>query len=87
MRPRFAGGIYVVEAKKDGVTEYWTAATLQENAVAAVENELGSGWTVALTDRRLANQRLSVLNMRVPLIKMSYLRLNPRPTIFSAFFT
>jgi hypothetical protein len=58
------GGIYVVQAAKDGVTEYWAAATLQENAVAAVEKEMGSGWTVTLTDRRLTGQRLSKLQMR-----------------------
>jgi hypothetical protein len=49
------GGIYVVEAKKDGAAEYWAAATLQENAVAAVEKELGRG---------LTSQRLSMLKMR-----------------------
>jgi len=54
----------IVKAKKDGVTEHWAAATLQENAVAAVEKELGPGWTVTLTDRRLASQRLSMLKMR-----------------------
>jgi hypothetical protein len=48
MHPRLVGGIYVVEATKDGVTEYWAAATLHENAVAAVEKELGPGWTVTL---------------------------------------
>ena len=64
MRRRLVGGIYVVEAKKDGVTEHWAVATLQENAVAAVEKELGPGWTVTLTDRRLASQGLSMLKMR-----------------------
>jgi hypothetical protein len=61
MRKRL-GGIYVVE--KDGVAEYWAAATLQENAVAAVEEELGPGWIATLTDRRLTSQRLSLLKMR-----------------------
>jgi hypothetical protein len=56
MRRRLVGGIYIVQAAKDGVTEYWAATTLQENAVAAVEKELGPGWTVTLTDRRLTNQ-------------------------------
>ena len=63
MRRHLVGGIYVVEAKKDGVTEYWAAATLRENAVAAVEKELGPGWIVMLTDRRLTSQRLSMLKM------------------------
>ena len=64
MRRRLVGGIYVVEAKKDGVAEYWAAATLQENAVAAVEEELGPGWIATLTGRRLTSQRLSILKMR-----------------------
>ena len=64
MRRRLVGGIYVVEAKKDDVTEYWAAATLQEDAVAAVEKELGPGWIATLTDRRLTSQRLSLLKMR-----------------------
>jgi hypothetical protein len=41
MRRHLVGGIYVVEAKKDGVTDYWAAATIRENAVAAVEKEWG----------------------------------------------
>ena len=64
MRRRLVGGIYVVEVKKDHVTEYWAAATLQEKAVAAVEKELGPGWIATLTDRRLTSQRLSMLKMR-----------------------
>jgi hypothetical protein len=46
------------------VAEYWAAATLQEDAVAAVEKELGPGWIATLTDRRLTSQRLSILKMR-----------------------
>ena len=64
MPSRLVGGISVVEAKKDGVTEHWAAATLWENAVTAVEKELGPEWIVTLTDRRLASQRLSMLKMR-----------------------
>jgi hypothetical protein len=59
-----AGGIYVLRARKDDKIEYWAAATIQEKAVAAVEKELGPGWTVILTDRRLTGQRLSKLRMR-----------------------
>ena len=58
------GGIYVVQAKRDDQIEYWAAATIKEKAVAAVEKELGPGWTVTLTDRRLTGQRLSKLRMR-----------------------
>jgi hypothetical protein len=63
MRNRVSGGIYVVEAMKDGAVEYWAAATLRENAVAAVAKQLGPEWVVTLTDRRLTNQRLSILKM------------------------
>jgi hypothetical protein len=64
MPRRLVGGIYVVEAKKDGVTEHWAAATLWENAVATVKKEqLGPQWTVTLTEHRLTNQRLSILKM------------------------
>ena len=59
-----AGGIYVLRARKDDKIEYWAAATIQEKAAAAVEKELGPGWTVTLTDRRLTGQRLSKLRMR-----------------------
>jgi hypothetical protein len=58
------GGIYVVQASKDGVTQYWCAATIRENAIPAVKNELGPGWTVTLTNRRLTGQRLSALKLR-----------------------
>jgi hypothetical protein len=63
MRRRLFGGIYVVEAMKDGVVEYWAAATLQENAVSAVARHLGPEWIVRLTEQRLTNQRLSILKM------------------------
>jgi hypothetical protein len=63
MRNRVSGGIYVVEAMKDGAVEYWAAATLRENAVAAVAKQLESEWIVTLTERRLTNQRLSILKM------------------------
>ena len=63
MPRHLVGGIYIVQAVSGDVTEYWAAATLQENAVAAVEKELGPGWIVTLTDRRLTNQRLSTLKM------------------------
>jgi hypothetical protein len=62
MRRHLVGGIYIVEAKKDGVTDHWAAATIRENAVAAVEKELGPGWIVTLTDR-VTSRRLSMLKM------------------------
>jgi hypothetical protein len=63
MRRWLVRGIYVVQAKKDDVVEYWAAATLPENAIAAVEKILGPGWIVMLTKRRLTGQRLSLLKM------------------------
>jgi hypothetical protein len=64
MRKRLFGGIYVVAAMKDGEVQYWAAATLQENAVAAVEKQVGPEWLVTLTEQqRLTNKRLSVLKM------------------------
>jgi hypothetical protein len=64
MRDVLVGGIYVVQAKKGETIEFWAAATLRDKAVAAVEKELGEGWTVTLTDRRLTGQRLSKLRLR-----------------------
>jgi hypothetical protein len=63
MRSSVVGSVYVIQATKDGKTEFWAAATVRENAVAAVERELGDGWIVTLTDRRLTRQRLSILKM------------------------
>jgi hypothetical protein len=63
MRSSVVGSVYVVQAIKDDKTEFWAAATVREKAVAAVERELGDGWTVTLTDRRLTRQRLSMLKM------------------------
>jgi hypothetical protein len=63
MRKRVSGGIYVVEATRDGAVEHWAAATVRENAVAAVAEQLGPEWVVTLTEHRLTNQRLSLLKM------------------------
>jgi hypothetical protein len=63
MGRHLVGGIYVVQAKKEAVTELWAAATLQEDAIAAVEKALGPGWSVTLTDRRLTRHRRSQLKM------------------------
>ena len=62
-RKHLIGSVYVVRAEKDGLSEHWAAATLEANAVAAVERKLGPGWTVTLTDGRLTS-RLSALKMR-----------------------
>jgi hypothetical protein len=47
VRKRLFGNIYVVRAEKNGHAEHWAAATLQENAVAAVEAELGPEWKIS----------------------------------------
>jgi hypothetical protein len=64
MRSVPVGGIYVVQAKMNDQIDYWAAATIKEKAVATVEKELGPGWIVTLTDRRLTGQRASKLRMR-----------------------
>jgi hypothetical protein len=64
MRNRVSGGIYVVEAMRNGAVQYWAAATLRQNAVAAVVEKMGPECVVTLTKRRLTNQRLSILKMR-----------------------
>jgi hypothetical protein len=58
-----ASDIFVVLAKKDKAIEYWAAATIRENAVAAVQKELLPGWTAALTRRRLTTHRATRLKM------------------------
>jgi hypothetical protein len=64
MRITVAPDIYVVVAKNENTIEYWAAATVRENAVAAVEKELLPGWTAMLTRRRLTTHRATRLNMR-----------------------
>jgi hypothetical protein len=64
MSNALGGGIYVVAATKDGKTEYWAAATVRAEAVAAVERQLTSEWTVTLTDRRLTSQKIKALKLR-----------------------
>jgi hypothetical protein len=64
MHRRLVDGIYIVQAKKDGATGYWAAATAHENAIIAVEKELGPGWMVAVTKRQPTSTRWSRLKMR-----------------------
>lgn len=58
-----AGGIYIIATTKHGKTEYWAAATVRGNAVNAVEQMLGPGWTATLTDRRLAPEKVRALKL------------------------
>ena len=64
MSNALGGGIYVVAATKDGKTEYWAAATVRAEAVAAVQGQLTGEWTVTLTDRRLTSQKIRALKLR-----------------------
>jgi hypothetical protein len=57
------GGIYVVATTKDGKTEYWAAATVRAEAVAAVRRQLTGEWTVTLTERRLTSQKIRALKL------------------------
>ena len=59
-----AGGIYVIAATKDGKREYWVAATIREEAVAAVQRELPPGWIATISDRRLTLQTIKNLKLR-----------------------
>jgi hypothetical protein len=56
--------IHVVVAKKDNAIEYWAAATVRDEAVAAVEKELLPGWNAMLTRRHLTAHRATRLKMR-----------------------
>jgi hypothetical protein len=64
MRMSVAPDIYVVIAKKDNAIEYWAAATVRDEAVAAVEKELLPGWAATLTRRHLTAYRATRLKMR-----------------------
>ena len=64
MHRHLADGIYIVQAKKGGATEYWAATTAHDDAVIAVEKELGPGWIVTVTKRQLISTRWSRLKMR-----------------------
>lgn len=59
-----AGGIYVIAVTKGGKREYWAAATIREEAVAAVQRELPPGWIATITDQRITSQTIKNLKMR-----------------------
>jgi hypothetical protein len=79
MRRRLVGGIYIVQAAKDGVTEYWAAATtgskvqLKSTSVsllmirAIVDNRLRHVWTILIG--------MSVLAVTVEVVTIH----DPRP--------
>jgi hypothetical protein len=63
MRRAFARGVHVVEATKDGVTEYWAAATHRCDAVAAVSSQVDPDWSLVLTECRLTRGQFAELKM------------------------
>jgi hypothetical protein len=60
----YASEIYVVTAIKDGVTEYWVAATTPKEAVMAVQLQAGPQWQVKVTDRRITALEAHRLKLR-----------------------
>lgn len=65
MGNEYAGGIYVIEAAKDGKTEYWAAAVPREQAVEVVRQQAPPGWSLRLTERRLPVATVAGLKMRL----------------------
>lgn len=59
-----AGGIHVVEATKEGKTEYWAAAVPESQALDAVRQQVAPGWKLSLTQRRLTTAHVAGLKLR-----------------------
>jgi hypothetical protein len=53
----------LVEAEKDGQTEYWAAATHRDDAIVAVGTQTGPDWKLVLTERRLTGKEAAKLKM------------------------
>jgi hypothetical protein len=62
MGNEYAGGIYVIAATKDGRTEY--CAVLENRAIEAVRDQIGPGWKLSLTTKRLTAAQVAELKMR-----------------------
>jgi hypothetical protein len=60
----FARNVHVVEATKDGQTEYWAAATHREDAITAVRCLVDPDWDLVVTERRLTRKKCAELKMR-----------------------
>jgi hypothetical protein len=61
---KFARGIHVVMAMKDGVTEYWAVATHRDDAIAAIRSQVHPDWILVLTERRLTREQVVELKLR-----------------------
>ena len=53
----------LVEAEKDGQTEYWAAATHRDDAITVVGAQTGSDWKLILTKRCLTGKQAAKLKM------------------------
>jgi hypothetical protein len=69
MSNTYAGGIYLVAATKDELTEYWAAATPRDEAIDTISSQLGPGWSLILLDQRLRPEMVAELDMRANSIR------------------
>src|SRR6185437_2499340 len=59
----FARGAHVVEATKDGQTEYWAVATHRDDALVVVGSQMSSDWNLVLTERFLTGKQVADLRL------------------------
>jgi hypothetical protein len=64
MGDTYASDIHVVAATKDGQTQFWAAALPLHEVLAQVALEVGDGWALTVTTKRLTVQKAAALNMR-----------------------
>jgi hypothetical protein len=70
MGNEYAGGIYVIQATKDGRIEYWAAAVPRDKAIEAVSEQMAPGWKLVLTERRLTPGKIAALRMRANSVRL-----------------
>jgi hypothetical protein len=66
----YADSIYIVEAKKDGSTQYWAAAVRRDEALAAVRDHVLPAWALAMTQRRLTPGKVAALRMHANSVRL-----------------
>lgn len=59
----YARRAHVVQATKDGQTEYWAAASHRDDALALVGSQTPSDWNLLLTERCLKGEQAADLKM------------------------
>jgi hypothetical protein len=59
----FARCAYVVEATKDGWTEYWAVAAHRDDALTIVRSQTCPDWNLVLTERRFTHKQAAELKM------------------------